>query len=55
MDAPEFDDLDQAADYVKFRCKIAPQRCSIDGSVWLVWGDGYAVKEDDKRSDPPDR
>lgn len=39
---PVFDNLDAAADFVKFECRTAPQKCSINGKHWNVWGDGYA-------------
>lgn len=39
---PVFDDLDAAADHVKFNCRFAPVECVVAGKHWNVWGDGYA-------------
>lgn len=45
---PIFDDLDEAADWVKFKCTSAPQLVGFNGKLWDVWGDGYAEPVDSK-------
>lgn len=43
-DLPSFPDLDEAADYCKFKMKTAPLRCVVGSVVWDVWPDGTAFE-----------